>query len=138
MANLATSFADESMVGKPADDSALRALLAQSVRRSGRSREQIADDLARALGREITVHMLNGWIAPGREGARMPASFVRTFCAVTGDDTIQRFLLGNHLSKLLKLGEVVARVLPDSLVAIKHLPPAESIPEEPQELPASK
>lgn len=94
------------------DDQTLRGLLAQSVRRSARSREQLADDLSRLLNRRITVNSINNWTAPGREVSLLPAAFVRAVCECTGDDALRRFLLGPKLATLLRLGEAVARVLP--------------------------
>ena|SRR5437868_6873131 len=94
------------------DDIRFRVLLSQSIRRSGKSREQIADDMARILNRPITARQLNQWSAVSHEAWRMPAIYVSAFCQAVGDNQLQRFLIGPKLSALLKLGEIVEHSLP--------------------------
>lgn len=87
-------------------DATVRELLAKVIRRCAKSREQIADEMSNLVGRQITVAMLNGYTAPSKEPARFPAAFVCAFCEATGDDRLQRLVLGPRLSKLLEFGEL--------------------------------
>jgi hypothetical protein len=50
--------------------------------------------------------MLDDFAAPSKDGARFPAAWVVAFCEVTGDDSLQRFLLGPRLSRLIEIGEL--------------------------------
>lgn len=85
-------------------DSAIRCLLAESIRRCPKSREQIAEQMSALTGQGITKVMLNDYVARSKS-ARFPAVFVMAFCAVVGDDRLQRFLLDRRLRNLLELGE---------------------------------
>jgi hypothetical protein len=55
--------------------------------------------------------MINDFTASSRNQekrkfpVRFPAAWVKAFCAATGDDRLQRYLLGDHLETLLDLGE---------------------------------
>lgn len=90
---------------KPEPDVEIRRCLAEAMRLTCKSREQIADALSERIGRPITVHMLNDYAALSKEGNRFPAAWVRAFCEVTGDDSLQRMILGPHLAALVELGE---------------------------------
>lgn len=116
-------------------DRTLRSLLTQSIRRSSKSREQIADDMSRFLApRQITVNQLNQWTAPSHEGWRIPAAYVRAFCEATGDDIVLRFLIGSRLATLLRLGEMVARAVPSILSRFETRRTALVNSDDPQEM----
>ena len=66
------------------DASMIRAALVEGIRRSGKSREQIADEMSLLTGTEVTVRRLNAFTAESREDYRWPAELDRAFCAVTG------------------------------------------------------
>jgi len=69
------------------------------------ARSQIAEELSRRTGRNITVSILNDYTATTKMTARFPASYVRDFCEITGDDSLQRYLLGARLLDLISVGE---------------------------------
>ncbi len=62
-------------------------------------------------GQSISIHMLNAWLAPGRELARFPVVYVEAFCRAVGDDTLKRLILGPELLEMLELGERAAAIL---------------------------
>ena len=84
----------------------IRLLVDATIVRSGMSRETIADELAKRVGETVTCEMLNGWTSQSKKRLRFPAAFVPAFCEITGDDQVQRFLIGSRLGRLLSLGEV--------------------------------
>jgi hypothetical protein len=73
------------------NDSALvRHVLAESMRRCGKSRQQIAEEMSHLVGRTVTERMLNAFTAESREDHRWPAEFDRAFCAAVGDPWLLR------------------------------------------------
>ncbi|HKT25525.1 MAG TPA: hypothetical protein VJR04_13030 [Terriglobales bacterium] len=137
MANLQKFPVGTTPLAEPSDDidRRLRDLLAQSIRRSGKSREQIAEDMTRLLSpRRITPHMLNSWTAVTHDSWRFPAAYVLAFCEVTSDDTLLRFLLGRRLSALLALGEMIAHAVPSVLSRFETRRTARVNSDDPQEL----
>jgi hypothetical protein len=66
------------------DAKVVRAALIESIRKSGKSRELIADQMSVLTGTEVTVRRLNAFTAESREDYRWPAELDRAFCAVTG------------------------------------------------------
>lgn len=91
-------------------DSRIRTALKAAIRRSGKSREHIADELNRAHGLSVSVHTLNNWTGGKRE-RRVPAEVVPALCAVLGDDSLQRLLLDQEQIGKLELGECIAKWL---------------------------
>ncbi len=67
------------------DAAVVRGILIDSIRKCGKSREQIADEMSLATGTEITVRRLNGYTAESAEDFKFPAELERAFCAATGD-----------------------------------------------------
>lgn len=118
MANSTLCFASDGPRNRArliADDQALRRVLNESIRRSGLSRDQVADRMSSILGQQITPSIVNGWCAPNRQVSRMPAALIPAFAQATGSDLIIRFVMGRSLADLLKLGELVSRVVPSAL-----------------------
>jgi hypothetical protein len=64
--------------------------MAESIRISGKSRVQIAEDMTYLVGRKITERMLNGYTAESQEDYLFPAELTRAFCIATGDTRILR------------------------------------------------
>lgn len=67
------------------DDSLIRTVLAQVMKESSKSREQIADEMSVLLGRQISVGMLNKRSVASHPTHAFPLSQVRAFCIVTDD-----------------------------------------------------
>jgi hypothetical protein len=71
------------------DDAALvRSLLAESIRTSGKSRAQLAEDMSYFAGRKVTERMLNNWTASSRTDYPFPLDLSRPFCTATGNDAL--------------------------------------------------
>lgn len=76
-------------------DTSVRALVADAIRRSSKSREQIADDMSYLTGRSVTKTMLDCYTAESKEH-RFPVVFLPAFCKSTGDCRLLD-LLSQHL-----------------------------------------
>ena len=84
-------------------DAAFRALLADIIKDH---RESVASELRVRLGRPVTKAMLDEYTrnpSTGRE-MRFPAVWVPAICQITGDDRLQRLLLGERLAEILEVG----------------------------------
>lgn len=81
---------DEAIPGSLNDASIVRAGLVEAIRKSGKSREQIAEDMSRLTGTEVTVRRLNAFTAESREDYRFPSELSRAFCVATGDFSLIR------------------------------------------------
>jgi len=66
----------------------IRGILVDAIKRSGKSRIQLAEEMSLLTGREITERMLNGFTAESKEDYRWPAELDRAFCHATGDDRL--------------------------------------------------
>lgn len=98
------------------DDAPLiRTILAESIRRCPKTREQIVEELSALLGHRITWHMLNNYTAESKQTFRWPAAWDRAFCQVVSnwDLVRQRFarsgftLITQRQLKVLRLGELI-------------------------------
>jgi hypothetical protein len=100
------------LTGSMNDGALVRGVLVEAIRKSGKSRPQIADEMARLVGRDITERSLNAWTAESKEDHRWPAELTRAFCSATGDDRLLRVLaeaaglrvINDIESHLLELG----------------------------------
>lgn len=95
-------------------DIQLRRLLTVLIRKSPKSREQIAEEMSVHAGISISKHMLDDWTAERREvsrRSRFPAFLIQSFCEVTGSDQLQRWAVGPRLRRLLEFGETAADIL---------------------------
>lgn len=70
------------------DDSLTRRVITIGIKRSGKSREQIADAMSIYLGLKVTARMLACFTAESKELHRWPGAWDRAFCAATGDDAL--------------------------------------------------
>jgi hypothetical protein len=94
------------------DSELVRGVLMLAIKRSGKSRAQLADEITHLTGRELTEISLNKYTAPSRSDYRWPAELDRAFCYATGDDTLLRcrvelagyLVITKEEAKLLDLG----------------------------------
>ena len=88
--------------------SVVKAVLTR-CKRSGKGRKQIAHEMSRVLGHDVTVTTLADFTRESQSPrrSRFPAAWVRAFSKVTGDDTLARVLLPEHLQTKLTAGEKV-------------------------------
>jgi hypothetical protein len=94
-------------------DSALRQLLADAIKHSGKKRLQIVTEMASLVGLPVTQYMLDDFTSRSHRAARFPAAFVRPFCSVVGARSLYRLLLDEETLALIEVGR--------QAVACKHL-----------------
>jgi hypothetical protein len=70
-----------------------------------KSRAEIAEALSTETGTHVSVRMLDQFTAESRSRYRFPAAWVIPFCRITGNDALQRVLLGPELGQVLRIGE---------------------------------
>jgi hypothetical protein len=80
--------AEQPLSGSFDDASLIRGVLIQSIKKSGKSRVAIAEEMEYLLARTVTEKMLNAFTAESRDDRRWPAEFDRAFCKATGDSTL--------------------------------------------------
>jgi hypothetical protein len=73
------------ILGSFDDDPMARAIITDSIRRSARSRDQVADEMTLLLGKRITARMLNAFTSEANEQHRFPLCFTRAFCEAVQD-----------------------------------------------------
>lgn len=97
------------------DDAVTRGLLAEGIKRSGYSREQIAERMSWLLATKVTADMLNNFTADSKAAHRFPVAWSRAFCESTGDWSLIRYLadqagyllLEKTDAEVVALGELV-------------------------------
>jgi hypothetical protein len=67
------------------DAGVVRAALIEAIRKSGMTRESLAEEMSRLTGTEVTVRRLNAFTAESREDYRFPVELARAFCIATRD-----------------------------------------------------
>ena|ERR1039457_1439761 len=72
------------------DASVVRAALVDAIRKCGKSRETLAEEMSHLTGTEVTVRRLNAFTAESREDYRFPAELARAFCTATGSYALLR------------------------------------------------
>lgn len=105
----------ELLPGSCNDDSVVRGLLADAIKKSEYSREQIADRMSFLLAISVTADMLNNFTANGKMTHRFPLAWMRAFCESTGDWRVLRhiaeesrfILLSSADAEVITLGEQV-------------------------------
>jgi hypothetical protein len=58
------------------------------------SREEIAAELSRLVGEEISVHTLNNWCAEGKHNRRFPLEYAAALAVITGSNEVLYAALG--------------------------------------------
>lgn len=99
------------------DDGLIRELLTALIRRSSKSRQQIAEEMSRLIGSSVTVRMLNSYTSDAAEQHRWPIQFTRAFCHAIQDWALLRCIVeraGFHMiteaeARLLELGRQYLR-----------------------------
>jgi hypothetical protein len=70
------------------DDSLVRETITDAIKLSGKSREQIADEMTRTLGLPVTARMISSYTAESKELHRWPGAWDRSFCAAVNDNRL--------------------------------------------------
>jgi hypothetical protein len=97
------------------DDAVTRGLLAEAIKKSGESREQIAERMSWLLSTKVTADMLNNFTAEGKLAHRFPFAWARSFCKSTNDWRLLQYiaeqasflLLNKEDAEVVSLGEQV-------------------------------
>ena len=63
----------------------LRQALVRAIKQCPLSRWEIAGQMSHRLGVEVSKFQIDAWTAESKEGHRMPAEYLPTFCNVVGD-----------------------------------------------------
>lgn len=85
----------------------MQALMSKAIKRSGLSRQQIADGMSCLLREKISAHQINSWLAESKAGHRFPAEYLPAFCAVTADLDLVRDAAGLVGARIASREDVV-------------------------------
>ena len=80
--------------------------IAEAIKGSGLKRYAIAGQMSEMLGTEITESMLNAYTAESKEGYRMPAEYLPTFCRIVKDYTPLEVLTAAAGCRMIKSEDV--------------------------------
>ncbi len=86
--NLQQSLFGTPLPGSMNDELMVRSVLGDAIKRSGKSRPQVAEEMSDLLGLSVTERMLNAFTAESKELHRWPAAWDRAFCHSTCDDRL--------------------------------------------------
>jgi hypothetical protein len=109
------------------DESIVRGIVTETIRKSTKSREEIAEQMSALCGDHITVRMLNSYTSEAAEQHRWPAQYTRAFCQVLENWELLRCITersGFHLinddqAQLLELGrQFLIRKRADEQIAL--------------------
>lgn len=77
-----------SIEGSLNDELMVRTVLTGSIKRSGKTRETIADEMTALLGVTVTARMITAFTSESKELHRWPAAWDRAFCFAVRDTTL--------------------------------------------------
>lgn len=124
------------MPGRLNISATLRELVSLALKRTRLSRYEVAAEMSKLLGREITKSQIDSWSAESKENHRFPLAYLNAFMDSAGDKTILRLLcekaggyfiegedaLYTELGKIEKAKEEIAekeRLVRDTLARLK-------------------
>lgn len=73
-------------------DATVRELVSEALKRTRLSRYEVAAEMSKLLGREITKSQIDSWSAESKENHRFPLAYLNAFCESTEDKTIIRLI----------------------------------------------
>lgn len=90
-------------------DQQLRAVITEAIRRSPKSREQLAEEMSFLVGRNVTARMLYDFTSDSQVNHRFPAAWLPALAEVVGDDAPIEVILSKRalLRDLIALGRAV-------------------------------
>lgn len=105
----------ELLPGSFNDDAVIRGLLADAIKKSDHSRDEIAERMSFLLAISVSADMLNNFTANGKVTHRFPMAWIRAFCESTGDWRLLQYvgqqsgfmLLSKSDADVVTLGEQV-------------------------------
>lgn len=96
---------------RQAAEAAIRATLARVLKHCGKKRAVIAEELSSLTGTRVTESMLNDLCATSKKGLRVPLSWARAICEVTGTDELAFAAMTDDLRERAELGTALRPVL---------------------------
>jgi len=73
-------------------DATLREMVSEALKKTRLSRYEVAAEMSRLIGREITKSQIDSWSAESKENHRFPLAYLNAFCEATGDKSIVRLI----------------------------------------------
>jgi len=70
------------------DDLTVREVVTEAIKRSGKSREQIAEEMSRTLGVPVSARMITAYTSESKELHRWPGAWDRSFCMAVQDNRL--------------------------------------------------
>lgn len=80
--------------------------IGDAIKNSDLKRYEIAGRMSEQLGMEISESMLNSYTAESKEGYRMPAEYIPTFCKVVQDYAVLDMLVAASGGRMVKSDEI--------------------------------
>jgi hypothetical protein len=110
--NMHSPDANEKLRPEPSEpcgsEAALRAILAGVLKGCRtKSRAQIADELTRATGRPVSQSMLDELCSESKQRLRVPLSWVRPICEMTGNNDLAIASMPEALRERAEIGALV-------------------------------
>ena len=84
----------------------MKEAIADAIKNSSLKRYDIAGQMSEFLSTEITESMLNSYTAESKEGYRMPAEWLPTFCKIVRDYTVMEILVASADGRMVKSEEI--------------------------------
>src|SRR5208337_167534 len=100
-------------------DNRVREVLRETIKFSGKTRDEIAPKMTELLGRTVTASMLADFTRNGthKRQVRFPAGWVSAFCQSVGNNELALATMGAELRGVLELREEQVKWLAESLRA---------------------
>jgi hypothetical protein len=73
-------------------DRSVRELVSRALKASALDRYEVASQMSKAMGREISKAMMDAFSSESKEGHRFPVSYLPAFVTVTKDRVLLKFL----------------------------------------------
>ncbi len=93
------------IIPDPLAEQHFRELIAKVLKESTKDRQRVASELSALTGEQITVPILNQWLAASKPKVRFPASVLKAFCELTGDYRPILALLPDDLKETTDIGK---------------------------------
>lgn len=100
-------------------DQVLRAAVTAAIKKSAKSRLQIADEMSLSLGAPITERMLNSFTAESKEKHRFPLAWAVAFCQSAGDWSPLRLVVERAGFRLIDESQVEVLELGQQLLDMR-------------------
>lgn len=82
-------------------DAQIQHVLSDAIKACKKDRYQVAADMSRLLGREVSKHMLDAYTAESRDAYNFPLNYVAAFEVATESLTLTQLLAGKRGCRIL-------------------------------------